>query len=104
MIVQQTDPAPPASSGQAPRVWRLLLPIIAIIPVAEVISVMIQVAYFKSTKRRYGEGKRFFKMSPLHNHFVLLGWSEPQIVQRFFVIALLFGMIGVGLSLFGNPM
>lgn len=81
----------------------LLLPVIAIIPVAEVISVMIQVGYFKYTKRKYGEGKRFFKMSPLHNHFVLLGWSEPQIVQRFFVIALLFGMIGIGLSLFGNP-
>lgn len=80
----------------------LLLPIIAIIPVAEVISVMIQVAYFKYTKRRCGEGKRFFKMSPLHNHFVLLGWSEPQIVQRFFVMALFFGMIGIGLATFGN--
>jgi phospho-N-acetylmuramoyl-pentapeptide-transferase len=81
----------------------LLLPIIAIIPVAEVISVIVQVAYFKATKRRFGEGKRLFKMAPLHNHFVLLGWSEPQIVQRFFVIAILFGMIGVGLALFGNP-
>lgn len=80
----------------------LLLPVIAIIPVAEVISVMIQVGYFKYTKRKYGEGKRFFKMSPLHNHFVLLGWSEPQIVQRFFVIAILFGMVGVGLAMFGN--
>jgi phospho-N-acetylmuramoyl-pentapeptide-transferase len=81
----------------------LLLPIIAIIPVAEVISVMIQVSYFKLTKRRLGEGRRFFRMAPLHNHFVLLGWSEPQIVQRFFVVAILFGMIGVGLALFGNP-
>ena len=81
----------------------LLLPIIAIIPVAEVISVIIQVAYFKYTKRKYGEGRRFFKMSPLHNHFVLLGWSEPQIVQRFFVIALFFGMLGIGLATFGNP-
>jgi len=42
-------------------------------------------------------------MSPLHNHFVLLGWSEPQIVQRFFVVALFFGMIGIGLATFGNP-
>jgi phospho-N-acetylmuramoyl-pentapeptide-transferase len=81
----------------------LLLPIIAIIPVAEVISVIIQVAYFKYTKRKYGEGRRFFKMAPLHNHFVLLGWSEPQIVQRFFVIALFFGMLGIGLATFGNP-
>ena len=81
----------------------LLLPVIAIIPVAEVISVILQVAYFKYTKRKYGEGRRFFKMSPLHNHFVLLGWSEPQIVQRFFVVALFFGMIGIGLATFGNP-
>jgi len=81
----------------------LLLPIIAIIPVAEVLSVMIQVAYFKNTKRRFGEGRRFFKMSPIHNHFVLLGWSESQIVQRFFIISLLFGMFGIGLALFGNP-
>jgi len=81
----------------------LLLPIIAIIPVVEVLSVIIQVAYFKYTKRKYGEGRRFFKMSPLHNHFVLLGWSEPQIVQRFFVVALFFGMLGIGLATFGNP-
>lgn len=81
----------------------LLLPIIAIIPVAEVISVIIQVSYFKYTKRRYGEGRRFFKMTPLHHHFEVLGWSEPQIVQRFFVIALFFGMIGIGLATFGNP-
>ena len=80
----------------------LLLPIIAIIPVAEVLSVVIQVGYFKNTKRRFGEGRRFFKMSPIHNHFVLLGWSEPQIVQRFFIISLLFGMMGIGLALFGN--
>lgn len=81
----------------------LLLPIIAIIPVAETLTVILQVAYFKLTKRRYGEGRRLLKMSPLHNHFVLIGWSEPQIVQRFFVIALFFGMIGIGLATFGNP-
>jgi phospho-N-acetylmuramoyl-pentapeptide-transferase len=80
----------------------LLLPLVAIIPVAETLSVMIQVGWFKYTKRKYGEGRRFFKMAPIHNHFVLLGWSEPQIVQRFFVIALLFGMMGVGLATFGN--
>ncbi|MCS7087679.1 MAG: phospho-N-acetylmuramoyl-pentapeptide-transferase [Thermoflexales bacterium] len=81
----------------------LLLPVIAIIPLAETLAVILQVAYFKFTKRRYGEGKRLFKMSPLHNHFVLLGWSEPQIVQRFFVVALFFGMLGIGLATFGNP-
>ncbi|MDW8395634.1 MAG: phospho-N-acetylmuramoyl-pentapeptide-transferase [Anaerolineae bacterium] len=81
----------------------LLLPIIAIVPMAETLSVILQVGYFKYTKRKYGEGRRLFKMSPLHNHFVLLGWSEPQIVQRFFVIALFFGMVGIGLASFGNP-
>jgi phospho-N-acetylmuramoyl-pentapeptide-transferase len=84
-------------SGQ----W-LLLPIIAIVPVAESLSVMIQVSYFKYTKKQSGEGKRFFKMSPLHNHYVLLGWSEPQIVMRFWLIGIIAAMIGVGLALFGN--
>ena len=78
----------------------LVLPVIAIIPVAETISVMLQVAYFKYTKRKYGEGRRFFKMSPLHNHFVLLGWSEPQIVQRFWLIGIIGAMVGVGLAVF----
>jgi phospho-N-acetylmuramoyl-pentapeptide-transferase len=81
----------------------LLLPIIAIIPVASAASVIIQVSYFKYTKRKYGEGRRFFKMSPIHNHFVLLGWSEPQIVQRFWLIAIMAAMVGIGLSLVGNP-
>ncbi len=71
----------------------ILLPIIAIIPVSEMVSVVLQVAYFKATK-----GKRLFKMSPLHHHFELMGWSETQVVQRFWLIALLFAMIGVGLA------
>lgn len=72
----------------------LLLPIIAIIPVAETVTVIIQVGYFKLTG-----GKRFFKMSPLHNHFELSGWSETQIVQRFWLIGLMSAMIGIGLAL-----
>lgn len=76
----------------------LLLPIIAIIPVAEVISVALQVVYFKLTK-----GKRLFKMAPIHHHFELLGWSETQVVQRFWLIAILSGLVGVGLAVFGNP-
>ncbi|MCL4504697.1 MAG: phospho-N-acetylmuramoyl-pentapeptide-transferase [Chloroflexi bacterium] len=75
----------------------LLLPIIAIIPVAEVLSVMLQVGYFKLTK-----GKRLFKMAPIHHHFELLGWSETQVVQRFWLIAILSGLVGVGMALFGN--
>lgn len=72
----------------------LLLPVIAIIPVSETISVMLQVAYFKRTG-----GKRLFKMSPLHNHFELLGWSETQVVQRFWLVGLLAAMVGIALAL-----
>ena len=75
----------------------LLLPVIAIIPVAEVMSVMLQVGYFKLTK-----GKRLFKMAPIHHHFELLGWSETQVVQRFWLIAILSGLVGVGMAVFGN--
>jgi phospho-N-acetylmuramoyl-pentapeptide-transferase len=72
----------------------LVLPMIAIIPLSEVLSVVIQIAYFRATK-----GKRFFKMAPLHLHFELLGWSETQVVQRFWLIGLLAAMVGVGLAL-----
>ncbi len=75
-----------------------LLPIIALIPFSNTISVVIQTSYFKYTKRRYGEGKRFFKMAPLHHHFELAGWSETQVVQRFWLISLLTAMIGVALA------
>lgn len=73
--------------------WPLLL-VIAIIPLCEALSVVIQVGYFKATK-----GKRFFKMAPLHLHFELLGWSETQVVQRFWLIGLLAAMVGMGLAL-----
>jgi len=72
----------------------LLLPIIAIIPVSEALSVIIQVVYFKATG-----GKRFFRMAPLHHHFELGGWSETQVVQRFWLVSLLFAMFGVALAL-----
>jgi phospho-N-acetylmuramoyl-pentapeptide-transferase len=72
----------------------VVLPLIAIIPLSEILSVVIQIAYFKYTK-----GKRFFKMAPLHLHFELLGWSETQVVQRFWLIGLLAAMVGVGLAL-----
>ncbi|MBK9924884.1 MAG: phospho-N-acetylmuramoyl-pentapeptide-transferase [Anaerolineales bacterium] len=73
--------------------WPLLL-VIAIIPLSEALSVVIQISYFKMTK-----GKRFFKMTPIHLHFELLGWSETQVVQRFWLIALLAAMVGIGLAL-----
>jgi phospho-N-acetylmuramoyl-pentapeptide-transferase len=78
-----------------------VLPIIIIIPVSITLSVMIQVSYFKLTKRLYGEGRRLFKMAPLHHHFELSGWSETQIVQRFWLISLLAAMIGVAFSVTG---
>jgi phospho-N-acetylmuramoyl-pentapeptide-transferase len=70
-----------------------ILPIIAIIPVSELLSVVIQVLYFKATG-----GKRVFKMSPIHYHFELSGWSETQVVQRFWLISLLVAIIGVALA------
>jgi phospho-N-acetylmuramoyl-pentapeptide-transferase len=77
----------------------LILPIITIIPVAEGMSVLIQIVYFQITKRLYGEGRRIFHMAPLHHHFEMEGWSETQIVQRFWLIGLLAGMAGVALAL-----
>jgi phospho-N-acetylmuramoyl-pentapeptide-transferase len=77
----------------------LILPIIAIVPVAEVLSVMIQVSYFKLTKRLYGEGRRILRRSPLHYHFELGGWSETQVVQRFWLVGILASMIGIALAL-----
>ena len=67
----------------------LLLPTLGGVFLMETVSVIIQRAYFKYTKRRYGEGRRVFKMAPIHHHFELLGWSEPKIVTRFYIIAIL---------------
>ena len=71
-----------------------LLPIIGIVPLSEALSSSLQIIYFKLTK-----GKRLFKMAPLHLHFELLGWSETQVVQRFWLIGLLAAMAGVGLAI-----
>ncbi len=72
----------------------LLLPIIGFVFVAEALSVMLQVGFFKLSK-----GKRLFKMAPLHHHFELVGWSEVQVAQRFWLIGILAGMLGVALAL-----
>ena len=77
----------------------LLLPIVGLMFFAEAGSVMLQVSWFKFTKRRYGQGRRIFKMSPLHYHFELKGWSETQVMQRFFLCGILAGMLGVALAL-----
>ncbi len=67
----------------------LLLPTLGGIFLAETLSVIIQRLYFKYTKKKYGEGRRIFRMAPLHHHFEMLGWPEPKIVTRFYVIAIL---------------
>jgi phospho-N-acetylmuramoyl-pentapeptide-transferase len=67
----------------------LLLPTLGGVFLAETVSVIIQRAYFKYTKRRYGEGRRVFRMAPLHHHFEMLGWPEPKIVTRFYIVAIL---------------
>jgi phospho-N-acetylmuramoyl-pentapeptide-transferase len=77
----------------------LLLPIVALMFVAVEASVVIQVTYFKLTRRLTGVGRRVFKMTPLHHHFELLGWSETQITWRFFIISVLAAMLGIALAL-----
>ncbi|NDJ52856.1 MAG: phospho-N-acetylmuramoyl-pentapeptide-transferase [Chloroflexi bacterium] len=77
----------------------IILPVIAIIPMAETISVILQVASARYSRRYLGEDRRIFKMAPLHYHFKLLGWSETQVVQRFWLVGILAGMFGVALAL-----
>jgi len=72
----------------------LLLPVVGFMFVAEVLSDILQVGYFKLTG-----GKRLFKMAPLHLHFELLGWSETQVTQRFWLIGILTAMLGIALAL-----
>jgi phospho-N-acetylmuramoyl-pentapeptide-transferase len=72
----------------------LVLPVIAIIPVSEIISVVLQIVFFKFTN-----GKRLFRMAPIHHHFELKGWSETQVVQRFWLVSLMAAMLGIAIIL-----
>lgn len=63
--------------------------------VVETLSVMMQVMWFKYTKKRYGEGRRIFKMAPLHHHFEVSGWKENQVVVRFWIITMMLVLIGL---------
>jgi phospho-N-acetylmuramoyl-pentapeptide-transferase len=72
----------------------LLLPIVGGVFVAEAVSVILQVGYFKATG-----GKRIFKMTPLHHHFEQSGWSETQITMRFWIVGMMCGLFGVALAL-----
>ena len=77
----------------------LLLPVVGFVFMAETTSVMLQVLYFKLSRRLWGEGRRLFKMTPLHHHFELLGWSETQVTMRFWMLGMMSGLIGVALAL-----
>lgn len=63
--------------------------------VVETLSVMLQVMWFKYTKKRYGEGRRIFKMAPLHHHFEVSGWKETQVVVRFWIITMMLVLVGL---------
>jgi phospho-N-acetylmuramoyl-pentapeptide-transferase len=73
----------------------IVLAIMGGIFVAEALSVMLQVTYFKYTKRKCGEGRRLFKMAPLHHHFEKSGWKETQVVIRFWIITMLLCLVGL---------
>jgi phospho-N-acetylmuramoyl-pentapeptide-transferase len=73
----------------------LLIPILCGIFLAESLSVLIQVSWFKYTRKKYGVGRRVFKMSPLHHHYQKLGYSEPKIVLRFFIVGVILAVITI---------
>lgn len=74
----------------------LMLPLICGVFLVENLSVMIQVSYFKYTKKKYGEGRRIFKMSPLHHHYQMLGYHESKIVTRFWIVGILLAVLALG--------
>jgi phospho-N-acetylmuramoyl-pentapeptide-transferase len=73
----------------------IVLSIMGGIFVVEALSVMVQVSYFKYTKKKFGAGKRLLKMAPLHHHFEKEGWKETQVVVRFWIITILLCLVGL---------
>ena len=73
----------------------LLIPVLCGIFLMESLSVVLQVSYFKITKRRFGAGRRIFKMSPLHHHYQVLGYPEPKIVQRFMIVGIILAVVTI---------
>tara|TARA_B110000037_G_scaffold95986_1_gene112585 strand:- start:363 stop:1613 length:1251 start_codon:yes stop_codon:yes gene_type:complete len=73
----------------------LVLPILCGIFLVENLSVMMQVSYFKYTKKKFGEGRRIFKMSPLHHHYQKLGYAEPKIVARFWIVGIMLAIFTI---------
>jgi phospho-N-acetylmuramoyl-pentapeptide-transferase len=77
----------------------LLIPIFCGIFLAESLSVMIQVSWFRRTRKRTGEGRRIFLMAPLHHHYQMKGYPEPKIVTRFWIVAIMLAVLGVVITL-----
>ena len=73
----------------------LLIPVLCGVFLVENLSVILQVSYFKFTKKRQGAGKRIFKMAPLHHHYQKLGYHESKIVSRFWIIAIMLAIISL---------
>jgi phospho-N-acetylmuramoyl-pentapeptide-transferase len=71
----------------------LFIPILGGVFFMETLSVIIQKVYFKYTKKKFGQGKRVFKMAPIHHHFEMMGWAEPKIVVRFYIIAIILAIV-----------
>jgi phospho-N-acetylmuramoyl-pentapeptide-transferase len=73
----------------------LLIPVLCGVFIVENLSVILQVGWFKFTKRKYGEGRRIFKMAPLHHHYQKLGMHEAKIVSRFWIVGVLLAVIAI---------
>jgi phospho-N-acetylmuramoyl-pentapeptide-transferase len=73
----------------------LLLVVIGGVFVMETLSVMLQVSYFRYTKKKYGEGKRIFRMTPIHHHFEKSGWPEPKVIVRFWIISIVLSLVAL---------
>jgi phospho-N-acetylmuramoyl-pentapeptide-transferase len=73
----------------------LLIPILCGVFLIENLSVILQVGYFKYTKKKYGEGRRIFKMAPLHHHFQKLGYNESKIVTRFWIVGIMLAILTI---------
>ena len=73
----------------------LLIPILCGIFLIENLSVLLQVSYFKYTRKKYGEGRRIFKMAPIHHHFQMKGIHESKIVTRFWIVAVMLAILSV---------
>ncbi len=69
--------------------------IIGAVFVAEALSVILQTSWFKYTRKRFGQGRRIFRMAPLHHHFEQLGWSESKVVVRFWIVGILCSLIAL---------